>query len=207
MAGCAHSRHQHVRGTDQHPMPAVVHLICRADKSTTFEFDQDVNFNEPPRSSARRARTSCSTAATAGSTEGEPLGGHDMRRPPASVIAWRITTENEWCIALTNVYYDHSAAPAEVATRADARRDGLSATSVCRRSACRRSSTLTQQDRHNHPGGVDVARARSPVRTVAVVRSATQGAEVRPRQGETWWQVSGTPAVRNFRNEMKFVAC
>ena len=33
------------------------------------------------------------------------------RKPPASVIAWRILTENEWCITLTNVYYDHLCRP------------------------------------------------------------------------------------------------
>ena len=90
-------------------MPAVVHLICHADESTTFEFDEDVSFNEIT-----------SLFCTAGTHlllnccngwQQKASQATQMKQPPASVIAWQSQPENHMCITLTEVYYEHLCRP------------------------------------------------------------------------------------------------
>jgi hypothetical protein len=99
----ARSRHQ-IYVEEQHPMPAVVHLICHADKSTTFEFDEDVKFDEITTLFCT-AGTHCLLNCCNG-WQYKASQVMNMRQPPASIISWRIQPENRMCIALTEVYYD-----------------------------------------------------------------------------------------------------
>ena len=104
----ARSRHQ-MYVAEAHPTPAVVHLICHANKSSTFEFDENVNFNTITELFSTPGTHLLLNCCNGWQRKASQVT--KMEKPPASVIAWRIETENDWCIVLTEVYYDHLCRP------------------------------------------------------------------------------------------------
>ena len=111
----AQARSRHSQYLEElYPMPAVVHLICHANKSAMFELDEDVHFEEVVRAgvtSGTHVLLNCCNGWQCKGSQIVKIAPGSGMCPPKSLLAWRIQPENDMCIALTKVYYELLAQP------------------------------------------------------------------------------------------------